>query len=52
MLIKKQVDGKMRHTENILRMGKGEIKENDGGVNSTKIHCNHFGKCHNVSLVQ
>jgi hypothetical protein len=27
-------------------MGRGR-KENDGGVNSTLIHCKNFCKCHN-----
>jgi hypothetical protein len=27
------------------------IKENDGGVNLTKINYKHFCKCHNVPLV-
>jgi hypothetical protein len=29
-----------------------EIKENDGGVNLTKIYYKHFCKCHSVSPVQ
>jgi hypothetical protein len=35
--------------ETIPGMGGGRIKESDGGVNSTKIHCKNFGKCHNGS---
>jgi hypothetical protein len=30
-------NGKMRHIETILRRGEVGIKENDGGVNLTKI---------------
>jgi hypothetical protein len=44
--------GKMRLVETVPGMGGGRIKENDGGVNSTVIHCKNFGKCHNVSPVQ
>jgi hypothetical protein len=33
---------------NYSRNGGGEIKENDGGVNSTMIYCKNFCKCHNV----
>jgi hypothetical protein len=32
--------------------GKGGIKENDGGVNSTMTYCKSFCKCHNVPLLQ
>jgi hypothetical protein len=42
-------NGKMRPVEIILRMGG---KENDGGVNLTKIYCKHFCKCHNVPPIQ
>jgi hypothetical protein len=41
-------NGKMRPVETIPEMGKGGIKENDGGVNSTMIYCKNFCKCHNV----
>jgi hypothetical protein len=42
---------KMRPVETVPGMGEGGIKENDGikeGVNSTKIYCKNFCKCHNV----
>jgi hypothetical protein len=39
-------NGKMRTVETILRIGGRGTKENDGGVNSTKIYCKHFCKCH------
>jgi hypothetical protein len=42
----------MRPADTILGMGEGGIKENDGGVNSTNIHCKYFYKCHNVPLAQ
>jgi hypothetical protein len=45
-------NGKMRPIETIVRMGGGRIKENDGGVNLTKIYSKHLCKCHNVSPVQ
>jgi hypothetical protein len=38
--------------ETYFRNGGGRIKENDGGVNSTMIHCKNFCKCHNVTPVQ
>jgi hypothetical protein len=43
----------MRPTEIIPEMGgeTGEIKENDGGVNSTMIYCKNFFKCKNVPSV-
>jgi hypothetical protein len=41
-------NGKMRPVETIPGMGKGEIKENDGGMNSTRMYCKNFCKCHNV----
>jgi hypothetical protein len=41
-------NGKMRPTETILRTGKGGIKENDDGVNLTKIYRKYFCKCHNI----
>jgi hypothetical protein len=40
----------MRPVETSPGMG-GGVK-NDGGVNSTMIHCKHFCKCHNVPPVQ
>jgi hypothetical protein len=42
----------MRPIETIPGIGVGEIKENDGGVNSSMIHCKNFRKCHNVPPVQ
>jgi hypothetical protein len=39
-------NGKMRPVETIPGMGKVGIKENDGGVNWTKVYCKHFCKCH------
>jgi hypothetical protein len=44
--------GKMRPVETIPLMGVGEMKENDGGLNSTMIYCKNFYKCHNVTPVQ
>jgi hypothetical protein len=41
----------MRPVEIILRMGEG-TKENDEGVNLTKIYYKHFCDCHNVPSVQ
>jgi hypothetical protein len=42
-------NGKMRPVETISGVGGGEIKENDGGVNSAMICCyKHFCKCDNV----
>jgi hypothetical protein len=35
-------NGKMIPVETIPGMGGGRIKENDGGVNSTMIHCRTF----------
>jgi hypothetical protein len=43
-------NGKMRPVETIPAMGEG-IKENDGGVKSTMIHCKNFCKCHNEPSV-
>jgi hypothetical protein len=45
-------NGKMRPVETIPRMGRGRIKENDRGVNSTMMYYKNFCKCHNVPLVQ
>jgi hypothetical protein len=45
-------NGKMRPVETIPGMGGRELKENDGGVNSTMIYCKNFYKCHNVLRVQ
>jgi hypothetical protein len=39
-------NGAMRPAETSLR--REVIKEKDGGVNLTKICCNHYCKCHNV----
>jgi hypothetical protein len=42
---------KMISVETTPGMGEGEIKENDGGVNSTTIYlinCKNLCKCHNV----
>jgi hypothetical protein len=47
----KYENGKVRSAETILRRGR-RIKENDGGVNLTKIYCKHFCKCHIVHPVQ
>jgi hypothetical protein len=44
-------NGKMRPVETTPGMG-GGLKENDGGVNSTKIYCKVFCKCHNVPPAQ
>jgi hypothetical protein len=45
-------NGKIRQAKIIPRMARGKIKENDGGVNFTKIYSEHFCKCHNVLPVQ
>jgi hypothetical protein len=45
-------NGKMRSVETILRIGGRGIKEDDGGVNLTKIYCKHICKCHYVCPVQ
>jgi hypothetical protein len=45
-------NGKMRAVETILRMEGGTIRENNGGINLTKMYCKHFYKCHNVPPVQ
>jgi hypothetical protein len=42
------VAGKMRAAETIPGTGEGEIKENDGGVNSTMRYFKKFNKCHSV----
>jgi hypothetical protein len=44
--------GKMRAVEAILRVGRGGIKESEGGGEFNKIYCKHFCKCYNVSPVQ
>jgi hypothetical protein len=36
----------------LFQVWEGRIKENDGGVNSTKIYCKNFCKYHNVLKVQ
>jgi hypothetical protein len=38
----------MKLVEIVLRRGDGK-RENDGGVNLTKIHSVHIYKCHNIS---
>jgi hypothetical protein len=48
----KNENERMRLVETIPGMGRGEINENDGGVNSTMIHCKNFCKCHNVPPAQ
>jgi hypothetical protein len=45
-------NGKMGPAETIPGIEGMGIKENDGGVNSTMIHCKNFCKCHNVPPVQ
>jgi hypothetical protein len=45
-------NGKMRHVETVPGMGRGEIKENNGGGELTMIYCKNFGKCYNVPPVQ
>jgi hypothetical protein len=40
-------NGKMRPVETSPGMGEG-LKESDGGVNSTMIHCENFYRCHKV----
>jgi hypothetical protein len=45
------VNGKMTPIETIPGMGRGVIKENDGGVNSSMIYllyCRNISKCHNA----
>jgi hypothetical protein len=44
-------NGKIIPGTTILGRGRG-IKENDGGMNLTKIYCKHFCKCHNIPPVQ
>jgi hypothetical protein len=50
------VNGKMRFVDTIPGMGRGRIKENDGGgLNSSMIYliyCKNFCKCHNVPPVK
>jgi hypothetical protein len=48
------INGKMSPVETVpgMRYGGRGIKENDGGVNSTMIHCKYFCKCHNATPVQ
>jgi hypothetical protein len=38
----------MRPVEAVLRMGGGQIRENNGGVNLTKIYYRHLCKCYSV----
>jgi hypothetical protein len=46
-------NGKMRPVETVLRIGGGEVKENDGrGEFKLDIYCKHFCNCHNVPPVQ
>jgi hypothetical protein len=46
------INGKMRPVETIPRIGRGSIKENEEGVNSTMMQCKNFYKCHNVPPAQ
>jgi hypothetical protein len=46
------VNGKMRPVKTIPGMGRGWIKENGRGINSTLMDCKNFCKCHNLPLVQ
>jgi hypothetical protein len=41
-------NGKMRSVKTVLRMWAGGLKGNEGGVNLTKINCEHLCKCPNV----
>jgi hypothetical protein len=41
---------KMRHVETIPGRGEGRYRRIMEGVNSTKIYCKNFCKCHNVPL--
>jgi hypothetical protein len=41
-------NGKMRHVGTIPKMGGGEIKKNNAGVNSATIYYKNFHKCYNV----
>jgi hypothetical protein len=45
-------NGKMIPAETIPGIGGGRIKENDGGMNSTRVYYKNFCKCHNVPLLQ
>jgi hypothetical protein len=45
-------NGKMRLAETIPVMGRGGIKENDGGMNSTMIYCKNFCKGHKVPTAE
>jgi hypothetical protein len=45
-------NGKMRPVQTLPGMGGDEIKENDGGVNSTLIYCRNVCKCHSVPPVE
>jgi hypothetical protein len=42
----------MRSAETVSGVGRGRIKEKNGGVNSTMIYCKNFSKYHNVAPVQ
>jgi hypothetical protein len=46
------VSGKVRPVETIPETGRGEIKDNDRGVNSTMIYGKNFCKCHSVPSIQ
>jgi hypothetical protein len=41
----KKESGKVRAVETVPGLEGGEKKENDGGVNSSMIHCKNFCKC-------
>jgi hypothetical protein len=42
----------MQPAEIVLRSGGRGMRENDGGVNVTKMYCKHICKYHSVSPVQ
>jgi hypothetical protein len=41
----------MKLVKTILNRGR-RMRENDGGVNLTKVHCKLIWKCHNETSVQ
>jgi hypothetical protein len=45
-------NGKMRSVETILRLGEGGERRIMEGMNSTKLYCKHFCKCHIVPPIQ
>jgi hypothetical protein len=45
-------NGKSENCETIQGMEKGRIKENNGGMDSTMIHCKNFCEYHNVCPAQ